>query len=295
MNRKLITGVLAVTAIALSTSACQPKAAPSSAQSGSAASSGAPSGTSGSQQVTLQGMPSGTVTVTPASNGLLQAHVVVSGLTPGSSHDAAIDGPNSGASADVVRFPSFTADSTGRADATLTSLNAAGNLSAGDRFTIGLGASGGTGSASVATEAIAQSDALPTPSSATPLPLHAVDVDATGNSLGQLGGNATLAFNSAAHTLTVTVNATGLTPGAHAAHIHLGSCEKQGGVKYMLEDLQADAHGNVANESRVINDVTSAPPASGWYLNVHQGAMSAILANGAPTPSFRPMLCGDIK
>src|SRR2546425_465608 len=231
MNPKLITGVLAVAAIALSTSACQSNATPSPAQSasgmsGAMASSGAPSGAGGGQRVTLQGMPVGTVTVTSASNGRFQAHVVVTGLTPGSSHDAAIDAPNSGASTHVVRFPSFTADATGGADATLTSLNTVSNLSAGDRFTIRLGASGGTGgTASVATEVIAQSDVLPTSSSATPLPLQAVDIDAGGHSLGHLGGSATLAFNSAAHTLTVTVNATGLTPGAHAAHIHLGSCE----------------------------------------------------------------------
>jgi hypothetical protein len=35
-------------------------------------------------------------------------------------------------------------------------------------------------------------------------------------------------------------------------------------------------------------------PASGLYLNLHQGNNNNILANGSPTISFRPLLCGNI-
>jgi hypothetical protein len=40
--------------------------------------------------------------------------------------------------------------------------------------------------------------------------------------------------------------------------------------------------------------VTTLVPASGWYLNLHQGNSGNILANGSPTINFRPLLCGDI-
>jgi hypothetical protein len=35
-------------------------------------------------------------------------------------------------------------------------------------------------------------------------------------------------------------------------------------------------------------------PATGWYLNLHQGDSDNILANGQPTVNFRPLLCANI-
>jgi hypothetical protein len=40
--------------------------------------------------------------------------------------------------------------------------------------------------------------------------------------------------------------------------------------------------------------VTPPVPATGWYLNLHQGTSSNILANGQPTPNFRPLLCASL-
>jgi len=37
-----------------------------------------------------------------------------------------------------------------------------------------------------------------------------------------------------------------------------------------------------------------ASPASGWYLNPHQGNSNTILRNGQPAIFFRPLLCADI-
>jgi hypothetical protein len=85
-----------------------------------------------------------------------------------------------------------------------------------------------------------------------------------------------------------------LTPGAHAAHIHLGSCQSQGAVQYMLTDFTADGNGQIVNETRTVMNVTTPLPASGWYLNLHQGNSNNILANGSPTISFRQLLCGNI-
>ena len=73
------------------------------------------------------------------------------------------------------------------------------------------------------------------------------------------------------------MNASGLTPGAHAAHIHVGSCQSQGAVQYMLMDFTANADGQIVNQTRTVTDVTTPLPATGWYLNLHQGNSGNIL------------------
>ena len=91
------------------------------------------------------------------------------------------------------------------------------------------------------------------------------------------------------------MHARGLTPGPHAAHIHLGSCRSQGPVEYMLRDLVANRHGAIVHAVRVITNVMTSIPAHGWYLNIHQGNSGDILRNGQPTIFFRPLLCADIR
>ncbi len=119
-----------------------------------------------------------------------------------------------------------------------------------------------------------------------------VEVSRGGISSGTPGGRATISYNAHRHTLTVTVRASGLSPGLHAAHIHLGSCRSQGPVKYMLRDLAADRHGRIVHAVRVVTDVTTPIPARGWYLNIHQGNSSNIVSGGTPSStgaiSLRP-------
>lgn len=109
----------------------------------------------------------------------------------------------------------------------------------------------------------------------------------------QLWGDVTVGYNSRAHTVTVTVDAFGLTPGAHAAHIHSGSCYSQGPVAYGLRDFVADSYGDIIDQTRVVGGVTRYP-ASGWYFNLHQGNAKNILRNGQPAIQFRPLLCVNI-
>lgn len=109
----------------------------------------------------------------------------------------------------------------------------------------------------------------------------------------QLWGDVTVGYDSHAHTVTVTVDAFGLTPGEHAAHIHSGSCYSQGAVVYSLRDFVADRDGNIINQTRVVSGVTHYP-ASGWYFNLHQGNANDIVRNGQPTLGFRPLLCANI-
>ena len=143
-------------------------------------------------------------------------------------------------------------------------------------------------------EHIAQTMPLHGAGSGSTRSLTAVEVSPGGVSYGTPQGHATIVYNPSARTLSVTVDASGLTPGMHAAHIHLGSCQSQGGVLYMLMDFAANSHGKISGETRTVSDVTSGIPATGWYLNLHQGTSNTILSGGQPTIAFRPLLCANI-
>jgi hypothetical protein len=86
-------------------------------------------------------------------------------------------------------------------------------------------------------------------------------------------GTADLTWNPDSHLLTVTVSATGLAPNStHPEHVHGGTCASNpmGPILYTLNPLIADAHGDgvsVTNIKGVMNGI----PASGWYVNVHNG------------------------
>jgi hypothetical protein len=85
-----------------------------------------------------------------------------------------------------------------------------------------------------------------------------------------------------------------LVSSAGAAHIHVGSCASQGPVQYMLMDFVANGQGQIVNQVRTVTGVTMPVPATGWYLNLHQGNSNNILSNGQPTVNFRPLLCANI-
>ena len=304
------------------TSGAGPAVTPSSMGSGTAQEAGTGSAgiSTGHGGYLLQAMPAGTVSIARGAQGHLLAHVNMFGLTPGSAHTMVIE-----AAGQVYPFPGLTADAAGDADVTLASAGRIGQLRAGSRAVIDLG---NAESGSLAAEPIAETGALrlgpavafravtadPAGASQDGASQDGASQDGAsqdgapsqdgasqdgasqdGASLATPRGRADLTFNAAAQTLTVTVTASGLTPGPHAAHIHLGSCRRQGAVKYMMADFDADARGNIVNQSRIITGVTSVPGPGAWYLNLHQGGMNQILANGVPTLYFRPMLCADLS
>jgi hypothetical protein len=260
-------------------------------------------------------MPTGNVTLQRGSDGTITATVVATGLTPGSAHTVEIDAPESdGTSSSVVRFNSpLTADATGAVNATLQATGSVSYLPYGSRFIIRLGtisndagsagspdsstgSTAGTSSndnSTLAAEPIARSGRLSAAPWGEKSDLTGVHVNLNGVDQGPLTGKATIGYDASAQTLTVTLDATGLTPGAHAAHIHAGSCQGQGAVLYMLMDFQADAHGNVVDQTRTVTGVKSMPATGTWYLNLHQGDSNTILANGAPALPFRPLLCAN--
>jgi probable HAF family extracellular repeat protein len=239
------------------------------------------------KRLTLVSMPYGSATFSRGSSGDLTVTPDMAGLTPGSAHAVQLVLPGSSS---PVSFSTLAANSVGQADATLDS-SYTGGIPSGSVLII----RNGTTTSHVASEPIAQTAALSgVPSSA--VKLTAVEVSSTGVSFGTPKGTATITYNPDAQSLTVVVNASGLTPGTHAAHVHIGSCQSQGPVFYMLMDFVANSHGQVVNESRTVSDVTTPIPPSGWYLNLHQGNHSNILtSSGTPTILFRPLLCSDIS
>jgi hypothetical protein len=182
----------------------------------------------------------------------------------------------------IAGLGTITANGSGQVSATLTSpFKSQVPVPPGAKLEV----LDGTGGDSVSTQPIAEASY----NGATTYQLTSVE-----SGYGTPRGTATLMYNPAAQTISVTVNASRLTPGAHAAHIHLGTCQSQGAVQYMLMDFTANAQGQIQNQTRTVTGVTTAVPATGWYLNLHQGDRNTILANGQPTIAFRPLLCSNI-
>jgi hypothetical protein len=237
------------------------------------------------KHLTLEPMPYGTVTFSRGRGGHLTVRLDLAGLTPGSAHAVQLTRPGGAA---PVSFGTLTASKVGQADATRSSTHTA-SIPSGSILVI----RNGTTSGGVPGEPIAEAAAR-VPGSA--VKLTTVEVSPTGAGYGTPQGTATITYSPDARTLTVVVNASGLTPGPHAAHIHTGSCQSQGPVKYMLVDFLANAHGKIVNESRTVSDVRTPIPPSGWYFNLHEGTHANILtSSGTPTIFFRPLLCSDIS
>ena len=242
--------------------------------------------TANSDHMTLRPMPVGTVRFSRLSHSRLGLQVTMYGLTPGSSHyvDLVL---RSGQR--VTRFATLTANSGGSAFETLTS-SYTGLVLRDSQVIIRMGTT------------VTHSAALPIAETGRlggvwrTENLRSVEVGWNGVHWGTPQGRAKVAYNFRRKTLTVTVNASGITPGPHAAHIHVGSCQNQGAVKYMLGDLSANKNGRVVDAVRVFRHVAAPIPARGWYLNIHQGNTGDIQdRSGKPTIYFRPLLCANIK
>ena len=241
--------------------------------------------------VPLGDQPSGTVTLSwdPQTKNVT-AQLQMVGFTPGSSHAMHIHQGSCASQGDVlVPFPDVTANDGGAIDTTVTSSQpSAAGLAAGTFLNIHLAPAaqlGGPGS--LGYTPISCADITPAASTTvtmTPPPQPGQHPQ----------GSAKLTYDPAKQTLTVAATASGLVAGsAHAVHIHLGSCASQGAVKYPLNDLVASPTGT-AETTTVIQNVDQAPPASGWYVNVHLGSSSQIQQNGQPTLYFQPIICGNI-
>jgi Cu/Zn superoxide dismutase len=241
--------------------------------------------------VPLGNEPSGTVVLTwDPQTKFVTAKIAMVGLTPGSTHAMHIHQGSCDKQGDVlVPFLDVTADNTGQInDSVLSAQPSAAGLAAGTLLNIHL----------------APANEMGEPGSQSYQPISCADIDPAAGAtlqmapLPQFGDHpqsqAILNYDPTAKTLTVSVHATGLVAGsAHAVHIHSGSCNSQGDVKYHLNDLVAKPDG-VAETPKAIQNVDQAPPASGWYVNVHLGGHDQIEKDGKPTLYFAPILCGNV-
>ncbi|MFN2567992.1 MAG: CHRD domain-containing protein [Candidatus Dormibacteria bacterium] len=103
-------------------------------------------------------------------------------------------------------------------------------------------------------------------------------------------GEAQITFNEPGASLTVTISLTGLAPDSlHPAHIHQGSCAQQGRILYPLSPVSANPTGMAADRTSTVAHVGEGGiPASGWYLNVHNGPEMT------RAPQSQPIVCGDV-
>lgn len=93
----------------------------------------------------------------------------------------------------------------------------------------------------------------------------------------------------AGHKLIVAITLTGLAPNStHPAHIHgMGNCASNSPVIYPLKNVVAYT-GGTASVTSTVEGVPSIP-ASGWYVNVHNGPALT------PPDQFSPIACGEVK
>ena len=276
----------AAAAFAVCVAACGSSSTPSTSTQATASGAAGPP-----VVVPLGDQPSGTVMLSwdPQTKNVT-AKLQMVGFTPGSSHAMHIHQGSCAAQGDVlVPFPDVTANDGGAIDTTVTSSQpSAAGLAAGTFLNIHLAPAaqmGGPGS--LGYTPISCADITPAASTAVTM--------APPPQPGQHPqGSAKLIYDPAKKTLSVDATASGLVAGsAHAVHIHLGSCDSQGAVKYPLNDLVASPTGS-AETTTVIQNVDQAPPASGWYINVHLGSSSQIQQNGQPTLYFQPIICGNV-
>jgi hypothetical protein len=241
----------------------------------------------GSTPTPLGSIPSGTVTLHRAHGGRLGVALDAFGLTPASSHEVVVSSSTCGAAAGGAGVSVVSADSSGRLRAHFNVSRHRGGRRGSILVLLGTERSSGGGA----------NPNQPIACVNIPQPLRGVARLALKSKLGwasHLSGSYTMTYDASAETLTVAVSARGFVPASsHAAHIHTGSCQRQGAVVYMLQDLVADASGDI-HAVRMLTGITSPPPASGWYLNIHLGNSNQILANGNPTLAFQPLLCADV-
>jgi hypothetical protein len=70
---------------------------------------------------------------------------------------------------------------------------------------------------------------------------------------------------------TVELQITGLEGGSsHVSHVHVGSCQSPGGIKFALNQVLADGTG--AADTRTQLPGTFPPTGNKWYVVVHVGA-----------------------
>lgn len=101
-------------------------------------------------------------------------------------------------------------------------------------------------------------------------------------------GTSSLIWDAKTMALTVKVTMSGLAPSStHPEHIHAGNCNSDGAIIYTLAPLVANSQG-VGTSETTIKQVKGGIPASGWYVNVHNGPQLS------STLQMTPIACGNV-
>lgn len=249
----------------------------------------APSATAGatSASAILQPQPNGTANLAwDPTNKELTVNLALTGLAPNSTHPISLSaGTCAAPGAAVHQLPPIKADKYGDARAVETVMDVANGIPAhGWYLEVHNGPTIGPAdqTADLACSNITNPGAVPTAR-------QTVQVLITGASSIPGGppptGSAQLTIVN--HTLTVKLTLRGLVPNSmHAAHIHSGSCAKQGAVVYPLTTIKTDATGS-ATVTTTIHNVSSIP-SSGWYIHVHYGT------DLTTQTGYAPLACGNV-
>jgi CHRD domain-containing protein len=123
-------------------------------------------------------------------------------------------------------------------------------------------------------------------SAAAPASPNPIDFAMKAQSGSGVSGTGTIVKGTSS--FTVTIKLTGMAPNSvHVSHVHAGGCGQPGGIVYNLQSVTADSSG-AATTASTLPDLYSVP-ASGWYVNVHNGP-DFTEAEYAPSIS-----CGDLQ
>jgi Cu/Zn superoxide dismutase len=205
--------------------------------------------------------------------GALSVALVVSRLTPGAFYAAHVHaGTCAAPGAAALTLPDIYADERGVAKLVVTLPTAAGANYLAGGFSIDVHA----GPSASATPVISCGDiAAKVPKvekSAAKVFLKGAAAERGHAELVQKGGD-----------VSVWIKLSGLTPGAHALHLHAGSCAALGAVAVSLGDVTAGPDGTVFTKVAALSSILVVTDA--YALDVHAGASAAPGATVA---------CGDL-
>lgn len=241
--------------------------------------------------VTLRHEPKGTaVVIWHPAGPTLTVTLSLTGLSPSSAHTArlrcAACSPTQAGS--LVALDTITADQFGDATSTTTIPGVAQGIPArGWVIEVLNGTATATATDARAAVRIATGD-ISNPQAFTHQPQKVV-VALRGTGDANQSASGTSHLQIAHDTLVVSIALSGLAPGSlHAAHMHSGSCARQGPIVYQFNDLKADASGHASATMRFSH--VSSIPQRGWYVNVHDGPMAQI----ANPLAFDPIACGNV-
>jgi Cu/Zn superoxide dismutase len=193
--------------------------------------------------------------------GALSVSLRVSGLTPGAFYASHVhSGSCAAPGASVVTFPDLYADERGNATlVTTVPTNAAANFVASG-FYVDVHAGPSTGGD---TAVISCGDVNVQPQKSAAVTWLKGTSGAHGRAqLFQKGSD-----------VTVWVSFSGLTPGPHAVHLHVGTCAAPGTIAVSLGDVTAGPDGKAS--MKIASTSTIPVVGKGYSLDVHAAASAA--------------------